>query len=280
MKPIGLLTSQELSQLIPDENYLITALAQENLSAQPVIWNQKNNWSDYQAIIIRNPWDYFEHQELFFSTLQEISTQTKLFNSYPLVKWNLNKAYLFDLQKIGAHLAPTIRISGKENLLPLIQNSPYEDLVIKPLISAGAYLTYRFKKSHIPPDVLNLPVDHYEFMLQPFLPDILTEGEYSFIYLGGHFSHAIVKRPKSGDFRVQSEYGGSVDPYAPSESELKMTDFIHSILPEKPHYARIDLARFEGKLVIMEVELLEPELFFRTSPGSAKLLAQSIKASL
>lgn len=280
MKPIGLLTSAELSDLIPDENYLKNAFSQENIPAFPVVWNSAQNWSDYSAIIIRNPWDYFEHQEAFFSTLKKINEQTKLYNPYSLVKWNLDKNYLFDLKNKGAKLPPTVKVTNKKELEEAINNSAFEEMVIKPLISAGAYLTYRFNKKNVPAEVKNLPVDKYEFMIQPFLPDIQTEGEYSFIFLGGSFSHALVKRPKSGDFRVQSEYGGSVDAYSPTAEELKLTEFIHSILPEKPHYARIDLARYKGELVIMEVELLEPELFFRIRPESAKQLVQSMKGSL
>jgi glutathione synthase/RimK-type ligase-like ATP-grasp enzyme len=280
MKPIGLLTSAELSDLIPDETHLVNAFIQENIPVRPVVWNSKQDWSEFSAVIIRSPWDYFEHQEEFFSTLKKIDEQTKLYNPYSLVKWNLDKNYLFDLKNKGGKLPPTMKVTSKKELDEAIASSQFNDMVIKPVISAGAYLTYRFNKNNIPAEVKNLPVDKYEFMIQPFLTDIQTEGEYSFIFLGGKFSHALVKRPKNGDFRVQSEYGGSVDAYSPTSEELKLTEFIHSILPEKPHYARIDLARYHGELVIMEVELLEPELFFRIRPDSAHQLVHSIKGSL
>ncbi len=280
MLPVGLLTSKALPELISDEKHLVNAFASLNIPCAPVVWNDENNWQKYSAIIIRNPWDYFEHQKDFFNTLEKINQQTKLFNSYSLVKWNLDKNYLFDLQDRGAKLAPTKKITNKQELEKAIHDSLFSDMVIKPLISAGAYLTYRFNKNAIPEEVKNLPVNDYEFMLQPFIPAIQTEGEYSFIYLGGKFSHALIKKPKSGDFRVQSEFGGSVDAYSPTEKELTLTNFIHTLLPENPFYARIDLARYENELVIMEVELLEPELFFRIRPESAMQLAQSVKASL
>lgn len=280
MNPVGLLTSRELSDLILDENYLVSAFAKENIKAIPVIWSDEQDWSKYTAIIIRNPWDYFEHQEKFFNTLNEIQIKTKLYNSFSLINWNLDKNYLFELKSKGGKLPPTEKINSKQELLEKITNSPFDQLVIKPLISAGAYLTYLFDKRLIPAEVMSLPVDRFEFMIQPFLPDIQTEGEYSFIYFGGKFSHSIIKRPKTGDFRVQSEHGGSVHPYNPTEKELLLTDFIHSLLPEMPHYARIDLVRYEGELVIMEVELVEPELFFRIRPESADMLVQSIKRTL
>ena len=280
MKPVGLLTSHELHQLIPDESHLVKAFLAENIPVRPVVWNSHQIWSDFSAVVIRNPWDYFEHQNLFFQTLEEINKQTKLYNPYSLIKWNFNKNYLFDLKQKGGKLPPTIKINSQDQLLQAIADSHSEEMVIKPVVSAGAYLTYRFNKNNVPAEVKNLPVDKYEFMLQPFLKDIQTGGEYSFIFLGGQYSHAIVKRPKSGDFRVQSEYGGSVEAYSPSEKELELTEFIHSLLPEKPYYARIDLARYEGELVIMEVELLEPELFFRIRPDSAAQLVKSIKGTL
>ena len=280
MKPVALLTSRELKDLIPDELHLVSALASISLTSQPVIWNEETNWAQYSAVIIRNPWDYFEHQEEFFAVLAKINKETKLFNPYSLVKWNLDKNYLFDLKNKGGELPPTIKVTSKMELLNAITHSSFDELVIKPLISAGAYLTYRFNKNNTPMEVLNLPVDKYEFMIQPFLPDIQTEGEYSFIFLAGKFSHAIVKKPKTGDFRVQSEFGGTVTPYEPSPAELKLGEFIFSILPEIPLYARIDLARYEGNLKIMEVELLEPELFFRIKPEAALTMAKEVKLKL
>lgn len=280
MKPVGLLTSRELAELIPDEKHLVNAFKAQGHSCVPVIWNEEKNWDKFSAVIIRNPWDYFEHQEEFFSTLKTIDQKTKLLNSYSLVKWNLDKNYLFDLKDKGGKLPPTIKITSKTELLNAITHSSFDELVIKPLISAGAYLTYRFNKKNTPDEVKNLPVDKFEFMIQPFLPDIQTEGEYSFIYLGGKYSHALVKKPKAGDFRVQSEYGGTVEAYNPKASELELTAHIFSLLPEAPLYARIDLARFEKELVIMEVELLEPELFFRIRPESAQVLARAVESYL
>jgi glutathione synthase/RimK-type ligase-like ATP-grasp enzyme len=276
-RAIGLLTSKDLPKLIGDEQSLIKAFKGKGIECKPLVWNEPQVWSDYQSVIIRNPWDYFNHKDHFLNVLETISQQTKLLNPIDLVKWNLDKHYLMELQDKGIATIPTSHVTSIEHLKSQLQTLHYERFVLKPFVSAGAYKTFAFAKHQIPVEVEALDFVAEAFMLQPFLEEIQTRGEASLIYINGVFSHAIIKTPAPNDFRVQEDFGGKVEIYEPTENELLLSLQVIDNLPHKSLYARVDISWFNKLPSLMEVELVEPELFFRFSKTAAEKLVNSLE---
>jgi glutathione synthase/RimK-type ligase-like ATP-grasp enzyme len=151
--------------------------------------------------------------------------------------------------------------------------------VVKPAISASAHKTWLFDSAALPEkDDLKGRMQSEDFLVQQFIPEIETQGEISFIYIDGRFSHAALKRPAAGDFRVQKEHGGSAELFMPTLDLLKQTDGIVATVPQVRDslYCRIDAVVRDGKLVLMELELIEPELFLGLAESAAEKFADAI----
>ncbi len=280
MKKIALLTSAKHARLISDDLGLVSAAAQSGLIFEPVIWDQPHDWKTFDATVIRTPWDYFERKDEFLAVMQNIKAAgVKLFNSLETVQWNLDKKYLFELQRLGLPVPRTVLLNPKT---PTANLRGLSEVVVKPLVSAGGFETHHLKENQYQSfNWQRLPWDGFEFMAQEFLPAILTEGEYSFVFFDGEFSHALRKTPKMGEFRVQDDHGGSVHAYAATTQDIAEATAIVRKLPISHLYCRVDLARHpNGKLMIMEIELIEPELFFRFSHKGEERFVQALKKYL
>ncbi|GAB5457979.1 MAG: hypothetical protein Hens3KO_10090 [Henriciella sp.] len=265
-----------------EHDRMMTALSEPfealGMNLHDVDWaDPKHAWSDYDAVIIGTTWDYWDHQEDFLQTLVKIETETRLFNSADLVAWNSHKAYLKDLEAKGARLIPTLwidKITPEKSEAAFAQLGS-DDLVFKRQVGAGADGQYRLKR-HDP-----LPVMDNPMMVQPFLSMIQTEGEISFIFIDGVFCHALLKRAKAGDYRIQSSYGGIEEPIQPSASDLNAAKAIIDITEETPLYGRVDMLRGEdGGLLLMELELIEPYLYPLEGPNLGSMLAAAVKKRL
>jgi hypothetical protein len=279
---IGLLTSRDLPFSIKDEDHLIQAFAGLSIKAEPVIWEDPQDWAQFEAIIVRTPWDYFQKINQFWQSLEHIAAKTLLLNPLPLMQWNRDKHYLLELQQQGVEILPSFEIRNLKHLLETMQTLEADRFVLKPFVSAGAYKTYAFEAGKIPAEIEQINFSQESFMLQPFLKEIQTQGEASLMYFNNEFSHAILKLPALGDFRVQEDFGGVVKKYIPGTAELSLAEKVLSLIPFKALYARVDISWWRERPCLMEVELIEPELFFRMNPESALKLVkayQSFKGS-
>lgn len=275
-----------ISQVLFEEQLLQSALERLGLRVLRRAWSRTDwDWRQTKLAIFRSTWDYAHQLPAFLKWLETVSTQTHLINSLKMIRWNLDKHYLLDLKHAGVHTVPTYfaEKGSKASLQELALKFNWKSFVFKPVISAGARQTYRGSLNEIDlsekiwKDLLN----QESMMLQPFQPSITQEGEISLIFIGGVFSHAIRKVPKSGDFRVQDDHGGTVYAYHASVEEIAFGT--HAIQACDPHplYARVDCIRDTAwQLAIMELELLEPELFLRFHPPSADALAQALQKKL
>ncbi len=214
-------------------------------------------------------WDYFDgNQEAFLSEMAKASQQTRLFNPFDVLKWNSEKTYLDELDSSGAPVIQTLYLervtqSGIQNAFETLGA---DKIVIKPVIGGGAWRQVLLARHDPMPPKEELPPEGA--MVQAFLPSVQAEGEYSFLYFGGNFSHAALKRAKSGDYRIQSIYGGTEETYSPSPEELDDARQILDTLDFTPLYARVDLLRGnDGGLKLIELELLEPYLYLTHAPG-------------
>ena len=220
--------------------------------------DQAQNWRDYAAVLIGTTWDYWDHSDAFLATLAEIETQTRLFNPAQLVAWNSQKTYLRELEAKGARLIPTLWLDQvtPQNAAAAFETLGSEDLVFKRQIGAGAAGQYRLTPTDPLPDM------PHAMMVQPFLKRIQSEGELSFIFIDGQFCHALIKRAAPGDYRIQSSYGGIEEKITPSASDIQDAEAVLHTLDTPPLYARVDMLRAEdGRLLLMELELIEPYLY-------------------
>ena len=235
------------------------------------------NWADFGAAIIGTTWDYWDHADQFLSTLNAIERAIPLFNSADLVRWNSHKGYLKDLAEKGARLIPTLWLDEVDDAAfhDAFESLGCNDLVFKRQVGAGADGQFRLSPNDTRP---KMP---HPMMVQPFLSKIQEEGEYSFIFIDGAFSHALLKQAKAGDYRIQSTYGGIETPILPHESDLKDASKILSALNETPLYARVDMLRGDDdRLLLMELELIEPYLYPLEGENLGALMAAAVKARL
>ena len=244
------------------------ALASVGRDMEVVQWDAPDvDWSRYESAITAVTWDYAARPEQFLAQLSEIAEQTRLINSLDVIRWNLNKTYLKDLEERGAQLVPTHWV---EKATPEAAEAAFaafdaDRIVIKPVVGAGAWRQVMLRKGEPWPSEAELPPA--AAMIQPFLPAIQSEGEYSFLFFNGQFSHAVVKRPQKGDYRIQTSFGGSAEPYMPSADDLADARDVLESVPEELFHARVDMVRAEdGSLLLMELELIEPYLFIEDAP--------------
>lgn len=216
------------------------------------------DWSAFDGAIIGTTWDYWDRVEDFLQTLERIERTTRLFNPSTLVRWNIHKGYLRDLEARGARLIPTLWLDSVDeaSVRDAFDTLGSSDLVFKRQIGAGADGQHRLKAGGRIPDM------PHPMMVQPFLSAIQDEGEYSFIFIDGDLSHTLVKRAKTGDYRIQSTYGGVEEAINPPAADIAAAKAIIDTLDAPPLYGRVDMVRGEdGGLLLMELELIEPFLY-------------------
>lgn len=267
-KRCAFLTVAVEARFIEDDELLRQPLADAGWEMVWVPWQQLGvDWTAYDGVVIRSTWNYQHDPDAFLAVLHEIEASgVPLFNDLSLVAWNMHKGYLRDLSARGVGIVPTL---WGQNLTPIRIRQLFgelltDSLVIKPVIGASAIDTFRLNADAGMMELVGVAGAFAErpYMVQPFMPEIVNEGEYSLFFFGGQFSHAIVKRPVQGDFRVQEEYGGESIATVPEPLLLSRAQQVLATLEVVPLYARVDLVRDEDDFVLMELELVEPALYF------------------
>ena len=264
-----------------DDDLAILYLEELGWTIDSIPWNRDNvDWSIYDLVVVRSTWDYQHKPDAFISVLEKIDQETRLINSLSTIKWNIDKNYLLDFKSKGILIVPTIKRNFlKEGDRELVfQELNSDEIIIKPTIGANADDTFWIKKNSLDQFDEALKVfKTKECFVQPFLNSIIEEGEYSLMYIHNEYSHTILKKPADEDFRVQEEHGGSV--ITVQKPETRMLEIGKQIinLIEDTLYARVDLARDDqGDFLLMELELIEPCLYFANNPESPKLFAEAI----
>lgn len=236
MRLLALVTWSGLPGLAADDRLLRDALVRRGDRVDAVAWDDPNiAWNDYDAIVVRSTWDYHKRVDEFRAWIDSLNG-ARLWNPASVLRWNIHKSYLLDLQARGVPIVPTLLVPRGEGF------------IVKPAVSATAFRT---ELHHADTDLL----------VQPFVPEIVQDGELSFIFLGREFSHAVRKRPGNGDFRVQTDFGGSAVPFDAPRDLIAQAEAIAAHLGEQWLYARVDCIVRNDQLVLMELEATEPSLF-------------------
>jgi glutathione synthase/RimK-type ligase-like ATP-grasp enzyme len=233
----------------------------------------------FDAAILGTPWDYTEAKDEFLVRLSELEQAgVTVCNPVAVVRWNSDKLYLKELSERGAVTIPTLwsERAGPADVLAAFDHFDTDRVVVKRRVGAGAIGQDSFSRDNPPP--ANWSIEQAA-MVQPFLPAIQSEGEQSFIFIDGILSHALLKRAAGGDYRIQTLYGGVELPLDPAPTDRAAAEAVLALLPfdQPPLYARIDMVRLEdGRLAVIEAELIEPYLYPEQGPNLGPLLADGI----
>ena len=271
-----------LDEFVVYDHLLFEPLKELGWQAEEVSWRKNDvDWNHFDAVIIRSPWDYQKNPKAFLEVLSEIEQSDALLeNSLEIVKWNIDKTYLRDLESHGVEIVPSRwHKSFNADLFPAIfSDLKSEEIVIKPTISAGADDTFRIHKSNydIFIDDLKSTFKNRPFLVQPFMENITAEGEFSVFFFGDTYSHTILKTPKTNDFRVQEEHGGRLTLVEPEDDLLNVARTMRDMIEPEPLYTRADYVRTANdSFALMELELIEPSLYFNMDPESPKRFAKA-----
>ena len=269
-------------QVLVEDNYVMEALFRKGLKVIRTNWDNPDfDWTKTRYILFRTIWDYFDRFDEFSLWLDRVKNQTNLNNPYSLIRWNMDKHYLQDLKNMGINVPPTLFVEPGENrtLNEVIAESDWDEFILKPAVSGAGRHTYRLNLNNINKHetVYQQLIAGESMLLQEFQHNVITKGEVAFMLFGGQFSHAVLKKAKPGDFRVQDDFGGSVYDFIPSDDEIKFAEQVVSLCDPVPVYARVDVI-WDNKnmLCVSELELIEPELWFRRNPLAADLLAEKV----
>ena len=265
-----------------EDQLVIDALISKGFNATRLSWDNIDfDWRQTKSIVFRSTWDYFHRFEEFFIWLEKVSKVTQLINSKALIYWNLDKHYLIELETKGIRIPQTyfVEKGEKQSLSSILKLLLWEEVVLKPCISGGGRHTYRFKieNSNEYEAIFSELIENESMMIQPLQKQVLTKGEVSIMMFNGIYSHAILKIAKPGDFRVQDDFGGTIHHYKPSNEEIEFAKHSINACPEVPTYARVDYFwDNDNELALAELELIEPELWFREHKEAAELMADGI----
>lgn len=280
MCSIAMLTCSKFPDLYAKDQELLLALRDLGMDALPVVWDDEMIWPEaWDLFVFRNTWDYFEKKDLFFTFLAKLRKLDKpTLNPLSVVEKNIHKFYLKGLQADFEIIPTVFWNAGNPASLDEVIPHTWEQFVIKPAVSAGAFETRLFLRSEV-----DIAADYYDsllkredWLIQKYIPEIKEEGEISLLFIQKEFSHAVRKVPDSGDFRVQSIYGGKYEVYQPSNDLIKRAKALLQNIEEELLFARVDGVIHKDQFLLMEVELIEPDLYYEFSPGAVLQLAEAI----
>ncbi len=282
-KKCALLTIDDLSDFECYDQLLVEPMNELGWRMDFIPWDKKHiNWGQYDIVIIRSTWDYQARLEKFLFVLKEIdNSSATLINPLDIVKWNIDKKYLIELKNKGIDIVPSIYQDNffSESIFLAFDHFQCKQLIIKPTIGANADNIFLFNSDTYQyiEDELMKKFKSRSFIIQPFIKSICSTGEYSLIYFGRKHSHTILKKPKDGDFRSQEEHGGIISLVNNTPIDIKhIADKTISKIKKGFFYARIDVLYCTDKPVIMELELIEPSLYFNLDSSSSKRFATEL----
>ena len=254
-----------------EDDTLIDFLESKGLNITKEIWNdEKVNWETYDLAIIKSPWDYFDLIEDFNNWLTKLERKNiRVLNSIDIIKWNTNKHYLLDIEQAGLKVTPSIFVTkgDKINLNEYFDKFDTEKIIVKPVVSGGSKNTFKVTAANADEinEKLKSLLEIEDFIIQPFLTEIEENGELSFLFFNGKFSHALLKKAAKGDFRVQATFGGTVHPQNPSQELIETVQKYIDQFAKGCLYGRVDGAIVNNEFILMELELIEPFLFLDTN---------------
>lgn len=264
-----------------EELTLLNFLLNKGLSIERVIWNDPLvDWGKYNLAILKSPWDYTDHLADFQQWLNHLeSLGIKLLNPFDKVRWNMDKHYLQEIADAGLPVISSLYLEKDSvvDIEQLLTTFNVDKLIIKPCVSAGAKDTFMLTAENFPvyQEQLHKLLKEKAFIVQPFMKEVF-EGEWSFLFFNGTYSHCLLKVPKDGEFRVQHYYGGSVNVQQTADKYIQEAKAYVDQFATGCLYARVDGLIVDDQLNLMELELIEPYLFLNSHPGALENYYQAL----
>jgi len=280
---LALATAAHLPGIQPDDAHLAASLRHLGIEPVSCTWNDPDiDWSRFDAVLIRTMWDYFKRYADFLRWLDRLPVPT--INPAPLLRWNSDKRYLLELARHGIDIIPsTIAPAGQ--LRHALDEMAGQDVVVKPTVSGGAWHTVRgvVGDAAFAQAIAALPTQ-LDYLVQPYVPAIADEGEWSLLFFDNQYSHAVIKRPARGDYRVQGDFGGTAESVEPDSSILLAAQRALAAVAAIGHpdhaYVRVDGVQVDGRFAIMELEMIEPGLHLAHRPDAAERFARNLLGRL
>jgi hypothetical protein len=286
MPLVAFATHQKIPDVTPDDRRAAALLSERGITVRPAVWDDREvDWSRFDAVVVRSTWDYHLKPAAYSEWLRGfLQMKTCLWNLPSAILENMDKRYLVPLAERGIEVVPTVVHTASDGLelSAILRRQQWNDVVIKPAVSCGAWGAWRTSLANAARDQLRFAeqVRDRDVLIQPYLPEVATDGEWSLIFFRGHYSHAVLKKPGARDFRVQPHLGGTFAPATPAASLVEQAEAVLSASDHSLLYARVDGVNRNGRFVLMELEINEPFLFLGYSEEAAQRFADAIANSL
>jgi glutathione synthase/RimK-type ligase-like ATP-grasp enzyme len=282
LRRICFVTCRTWPEISESDRLVQRALEAQGAAVEARAWNAPDAvWEGFDAIVLRSNWDYHFEPDAFVGWLDRLERAgARVFNPPALVRWNLTKAYLLELGRAGVPTVATVILEdeSRAGLEAVMAARGWSRVVMKPVISASAHdtrlvsaATMDEAAAALASGAMRRPV-----LIQPFVEEIQTRGEWSLIFIETEMTHAVLKRPAAGEFRVQPRLGGTVETPEPADAVQRVARAALAALPAPPLYARIDGVETAAGFRIMEIEVNEPGLFFPHAPAAAQRFAEAL----
>lgn len=286
MTRVALATSLDLADLWAGDRLFLDELRRRGFSSDPLVWEDPSvDWQACDALVIRSCWDYHLKIDRFRAWLDRLeAADVRVINAPALIRWNLHKRYLLDVARAGGLIPPTrvVPQGTPDRLRDHMSREGWTDVVVKPAISASGHGTHLVRGTPTEEDERMFAgiIGDGDVLAQAFVPEVREHGEWSLVFFEGRYSHAALKRAAPGEFRVHIEWGGTVHTAAPPDRLVEHAQALMDALNLDSTYARVDGTEVDGRLMVMELEAIEPELFFDREPAAAARLACAVERVL
>jgi glutathione synthase/RimK-type ligase-like ATP-grasp enzyme len=278
---IALVTCARLPQLTEDDRLLAAALRDGGAEARAVVWDDPAvDWTSFDAIVIRSTWDYHLRIDEFLAWLDRLEAcGAKVWNPVPLLRWNADKSYL---RGLDVPRVPTAFVRRGGDVIAAMREHGWHRAVVKPTVSATAFETFIMEDGQScpsNPDAGQSCPSQFatrDVLVQPFIDEVIRDGEWSLLFFGGVYSHSVLKRAKAGDFRVQNDFGGTAEVCEPDAAIVESAARALAAAAMPTLYARVDGVVIAGVFTLMELELIEPVLFLGQHPEAAARVARQV----
>ncbi len=275
---VTLVTYDKIPNLTPDDQLVADRLRSRGLRARAAVWDDRMDWSSSALAILRSTWDYFHKVNSFRGWLERVCGETQLVNDAALLRWNMDKRYLLDLELQGVAVVPSVFIPGGTSccVAEIARSRAWGKVVVKPTVSGSAFGARLFDMT----DAAEQAAEHMrsfgatrDMMIQPYQPEVQTLGERSLVFVNGSFTHSVRKGP----FSAGAAGGESAEQdHTPDEAERAFAAHALKAAGVPTTYARVDIVPSATGLLLMELELIEPTLFFGRCPAAAEMFADAV----
>ena len=279
---IAFVTSAAHSELTPDDQLAVAELKKLDVTVSGAVWNDPAvEWGRFDAIILRSTWDYHHNADEFRAWIAARETAGgQVWNPPAVLRWNMEKTYLRDLEAAGVPVVPTewLGKGSRPDVRALLEKREWSEAVVKPVISAAATRTWRVSQGSVAEmdERIAESLELGDMMVQPFVAEIQTRGEWSLMFFDGEFSHAVRKMPLDGDFRVQTGFGGKSSVEYPGDAVLSAVRKVLKAAPSPWLYVRVDGIETASGYMLLELEMLEPSLFLAQNAEAPARFAEAI----